>query len=94
MAEPGDGGIAKAFYDNPSRPPNDTRPPPGEPVRRSSPAFGPEQGGASPKHFVGGVQSRDADRPPVRDRQNVTKPAHGGTAARSDPKGTGPRGRA
>lgn len=93
--EPGydDNSIAKRYF---SGGPHDVRPEPGEPVRRSSPEFAPEAGGASAKHFVsrGGPQSRDADRPPERDRQGVVHPGHGGEPApRRDPQGTGPRGR-
>lgn len=82
------------FFDRPGTPPNDTRPEPGEPVRRKSPAFAPEQGGASAKHFVasGSIQSRDADRPPVRDRQGVVRPGHGGTAPHR-PQLNGPKAR-
>lgn len=91
--EPGydDNSIAKKFF---AGGPHDTRPLPGEAVRRSSPAYAAEQAGASPKDFVGGVQSRDADRPPERDRQGVVRPGHGGKPApQRDPLGTGPRGR-
>jgi hypothetical protein len=85
MAESGrgDNGIARKFF---TGGPSDVRAEPGEAVRRSSVPFASEaaKAGGSTKHFIasGSIQSRDADRPPVRDRQGVTKPPMAGSRAR------------
>jgi hypothetical protein len=73
MAEPGDGGIARKFFDNPSVPPNDTRPEPGEPIRRSSREFG-NSGHASPLHNL--VQGHGQDRNPRLNKQGAETPTH------------------